>query len=444
MAQEKPQLILQLSTTARTIAALASIVAAFLPIETDAATVLAAVGDLGSSQVGATHVASLVGSASWQTDFVLALGDNSGANYAMGSPEWDDVIGRRYGQFIKKRSGTGAQTYPYQTSDVQRFFPVVGDHDRDISAGSAATGSTAGYVDYFHSDPGTTTGRLPAGVHDSTQSYYDFELPIKGGPGSVHVFAMDSEAFAYSADSQASQVEWLRDGLKNSTATWKFVTLHSPPFSSAVHNSNPLYQLPFQQWGAHAVMSGHDHVYERLSVTDAGQNNMPYFVNGLGGSTIYPFTANRAPGSEFRYNQDFGAMRITVSDAEAVFEFFSIDSFSGEEAVLVDSLILNRDALPVPPVLGADFDDDGFVNDVDLSIWRSAVGVNATGDANDDGFSDGADYLLWQQQRSSFQPDHPPTVQVVPEPVSIFCGLQAAAALAIARRRLSSSHQLTA
>jgi len=27
-------------------------------------------------------------------------------------------------------------------------------------------------------------------------------------------------------------------------------------------------QLPFQKWGAHAVLAGHDHTYERLRVTD--------------------------------------------------------------------------------------------------------------------------------------------------------------------------------
>lgn len=443
MDRRKPYLIWRLSATTIT-AVLASFVAAFLPLKTVAATVLAAVGDLGSTQVGATHVANLVGSASWQTDYVLALGDNSGSNYVPGSPEWDDVIGKRYGQFIQKRSGAGASAYPQQTSEMQRFFPVVGDHDRDLTSGSIS-----GYLDYFHfhTTPGESAGRLPDGVHDDSQSYYDVALPIEGGAGSVHVFAMDSEAFAYSPQSRASQIEWLRDGLRNSTATWKFVTMHSPPYSSSLHNSNPLYQLPFQQWGAHAVLSGHDHVYERVLATNAGEVDMPYFVNGLGGSNIYPFTANRAPGSEFRYNQDFGAMRITVSDAEAIFEFFSIDSYGGYQAAngtLLDSFTLSKNALPTPPVLGADFNDDGLVDDVDLSMWRSAVGSSAGGDANSDGQSDGDDFLTWQQQRSNFRPDHPPTLDVVPEPVSLVCGLQAAAALAIARRRLSGPHQLTA
>ncbi|BBO31944.1 metallophosphoesterase [Lacipirellula parvula] len=382
-----------------------------------AATVLAVIGDEGSAGAGATRVANMVGSSSWATDYVLALGDNSGSNYAFGSPEWDSVIGARYGQFIKKRSGPAAGAYPNQTSEVQRFFPVVGDHDRDV-----VTGSTAGYVDYFHSDPGVEVGRLPAGVHDSSQSYYDFKLPIKGGVGSVHVFAMDSEAFAYSAESQAAQIEWLRDGLTSSDATWKFVTLHSPPFSSSLHNSNPLYQLPFQQWGANAVMSGHDHVYERVLATNAGENSMPYFVNGLGGSNIYTFTTNRAPGSEFRYNDDYGAMRITITDDEAAFEFLAVDLYGGSENTtgeLIDSLTLHRSALPAPPTLQADFNNDGFVDSDDLMIWKASFGINDDGDATGDGTTDGADLLTWQRQRSNFQPDHPPTLSPVPEPATV-------------------------
>jgi tartrate-resistant acid phosphatase type 5 len=404
------------------------------PVVATGATVLAVVGDIGSPNAGATRVANMVGRgdgpSAWGTDFVLALGDNSGANYAVGSSEWDNVIGARYGQFIKKRSGTASGAYPSQTSIEQRFFPVVGDHDRDIG-----TGSRAGYLDYFHSDPGQAVGRLPTGVHEASQSFYDFTLPIEGGVGSIRVFAMDSEAFGSSAESQALQIAWLRDGLRSSTATWNFVTLHSPAFSSSLHHSNPLYQLPFQQWGAHAVMSGHDHVYERLRVTDASQNEMLYFVNGLGGSTIYPFTG-RATGSEVRYNQDFGAMRLTVTDNEAVFDFFSTSDLDGNwsDGALVDTFTLRRDALPVPPVVTADLNDDGFVDELDLALWRTAFAISDKGDANGDMNTNGDDFLLWQQQRSIFRPDSLPTVSAVPEPMMTVNAVTAIVVMSLAAR----------
>lgn len=48
--------------------------------------------------------------------------------------------------------------------------------------------------------------------------------------------------------------------------------------------------------------------------------------------------------------------------------------------------------------LSADFDNDGDVDDDDLSQWESSYNVNALADANDDGVSDGLDFLAWQQQ----------------------------------------------
>lgn len=383
-------------------------------LESEATTVLGVIGDWGSSSAESTSVANMVGRSNWQSDYVLALGDNNYGNLAVGNADWDTILGARYGQFMKQRTG-GVNPYPNQTSSTQRFFPVVGNHD-------AVGGTIAGHVDYFHSDPGGPAGRLPAGIHDATQSYYDFILPIEGGSGSIHVFAMDSEAFAFTPGSQAAQIEWLRDGLRSSTATWDFVTLHRAPFSSGLHNTDPLYHLPFQQWGADAVLAGHDHLYERLRVSDASQTEMLYFVNGLGGQSIYTF-GPRAPGSELRYNENTGAMRISVTDQEAHFEFlaveFGTDGLDG--GTPVDSFTLMQGNLPTPPALTADFNDDGFVDTEDLLIWSSAFGPSDLADADGDHDSDGDDFLTWQRQKSSFQPLYDPTIVAVPEPATGAC-----------------------
>jgi hypothetical protein len=318
---------------------------------------------------------------------------------------------------MKRRSGPGPNPFPSQTSPTQRFFPTVGDHDR-------GDGILAGYFDYFHVDPDQPAGRLPAGGHTADQSYYDFELPIDGGAGSIRVFAMDSESFALSDQSQSAQIEWLRTGLTSSTATWNFVVLHRPPFSSGLHNSSPLVQLPFQQWGADVVFSGHDHVYERLRVTDASQNQMLYFVDGLGGANIYSFH-KRQTGSERRYNASHGALRATITDESALFEFFAVDDdgdgMPDPTPALIDAYTLVKANTPMPPVLTADFNDDGFVSNADLAIWRAAAQLTGDqGDADNDGDSDGADLLVWQAQVSSFQPigvfGLTPASVIVPEP----------------------------
>ena len=155
----------------------------------------------------------------------------------------------------------------------------------------------------------------------TAHSYYDVELPISDGFGTVRLFAMDSDSFRTETSSRLAQETWLQQGLENSTATWNFVYMHHAPYSSAsTHGSDPQMQLPFQQWGAHAVLAGHDHTYERLRVTDPTQNEMLYFVNGLGGNSLRGF-GTPENGSEVRYNANFGASRITVTDQTATFEF---------------------------------------------------------------------------------------------------------------------------
>ena len=76
-------------------------------------------------------------------------------------------------------------------------------------------------------------------------------------------------------------------------------------------------QWPFATWGADAVLAGHDHTYERLTV-----DNIPYFVNGLGGRSLYPFN-NPLPESELRYNADFGAMLVEVTETRLTFHFIA-------------------------------------------------------------------------------------------------------------------------
>ena len=74
---------------------------------------------------------------------------------------------------------------------------------------------------------------------------------------------------------------------------------------------------PFEQWGASAVLSGHDHIYERLGV---GQ--IPYFVNGLGGKSLYSY-GTILPQSIVRYNSDYGAMLVTCDYKEMTFKFIN-------------------------------------------------------------------------------------------------------------------------
>jgi hypothetical protein len=114
--------------------------------------------------------------------------------------------------------------------------------------------------------------------------------------------------------------------MKASTSRWNVVYFHYPPYSSGQHGSITWMRWPFAGWGADAVLSGHDHSYERLTV-----DGLVYFVNGSGGGGLYDY-GEILPESQKRYNSNYGAMRVTATETVMKFEFINrsttvIDTF---------------------------------------------------------------------------------------------------------------------
>lgn len=267
------------------------------------ALVFAVVGDYGSAGQPEADVAALIHS--WNPDLIITTGDN---NYLFGEATTiDQNIGQYYHDFIFPYTGIYG---PGAT--VNRFFPSLGNHDWE-------TPNAQPYLDYF---------TLPG-----NERYYDFVA------GPVHFFAVDSDGREPDGITSGSvQGQWLQTALAASTAPWKLVYLHHPPYSSSSgHGSTPALQWPYQTWGATAVLAGHDHVYERLEV-----GGLPYFVNGLGGYfNIYGF-GTPLPGSQVRYNGNHGAMRVQASEATLQFEFIN------RAGTVVDSYTLTAPATPTP------------------------------------------------------------------------------------------------
>ena len=221
-----------------------------LPHAPPGTTRFAIVGDFGYQVQPAQDVARRI--RSWNPEFVTTLGDN---NYETGSTTTIDLnIGFFYQNYI----------YPYAGAygpgaTVNRFFPVLGNHDWASESGADP------YLNYF---------TLPG-----NERYYDFVR------GSVHFFVLDSDPHEPDGVNVASaQAQWLQARLAASTATWKLVLMHHPPYSSSTHGSTAWMQWPFKAWGATTVLAGHDHSYERLAV-----DGLPYVVNGSGGRPLYAF-----------------------------------------------------------------------------------------------------------------------------------------------------------
>jgi hypothetical protein len=266
----------------------------------------AVIGDYGNNSVNEGHVASLV--KSWAPAFIITTGDN---NYRSGAADTiDRNIGKYYSDYIGNYQGRYGDGSP-----TNRFWPSLGNHDwQSIQCeGQSCSGP---YQDYF--------------ILPGNERYYDVAM------GLMHLFVVDSsdkEPNGNTADS--TQATWLRERLAASTACFDVVVFHHPPYSSGKHGSSVELRWPFAAWGADAVMNGHEHSYERLDVA-----GMPYFVNGLGGRSVYEFSnvGSLPPGveSKMRYNANYGAMLVTVSETGLTSQFFDT------EGTLVDSYTLAK------------------------------------------------------------------------------------------------------
>lgn len=219
-------------------------------------------------------VANLVHS--WQPSAILTVGDNS---YETGTA-----------------AEVAADQQPYATDiTAGRFFPVAGNHDW----GDQCTDPTwiQASTSYFG---------LPA--------HYVAHL----GGGLVDFFATDMNCADSDGDAAGSpQASGYKSAVDASTAIWKLTGGHQPFYSSGLAGTqqythwalNPLIDL---------YLSGHDHDFEHL--VEGGQN---FIVNGVGGSDLHTMGSPIA-GSVWNDTQDFGAVRLTITQTSLQADFVNL------------------------------------------------------------------------------------------------------------------------
>jgi len=294
----------------------------------------AVIGCYGKASGHELAVANLV--KGWNPDFIITAGDN---NYDDGlASTIDENIGKYYHDYIKPYLGN-TSLYGNGSPDVNRFFPVPGNHDWDAS--SLPAGALKPYLDYF---------TLP-----NNERYYDFIW------GDVHFFMIDSDDREPDGYLETSaQAIWTKNKMEASTSKWKIVVFHHPPYSST--GSSTDLRWPFKLWGADAVLSAHKHNYERLIVDD-----LVYFINGLGGKSRQGFD-KPLDESEKRYNAEFGAMLV-----EATFSYISFIFYNTSDTQ-IDSYEITGPT-PVELVYFA-----GNLNGSNVELrWRTETEVNNYG-----------------------------------------------------------------
>lgn len=260
-----------------------------------------------------------------------------------------------------------APVYPGDDGDLPPAarFAVAGD----VGTGSPAEWATAelmavaeeaGSFDallllgdnvYPHGDP----GRLDDTVFDPFAEVLDDQTRLIGvlgnhdvelgnGPGQVAALGMPGRWYATSfgdvlvvvLDStqpeSPAQQRFLETALAGSTATWKIVGLHHPPYSAGSHGSDMPTRLAFEsifiEHGVELVLAGHDHDYQRTDPIDG----ITYIVSG-GAAKIRPTGT-----------AEFSAV------SQSVLHFVTIDVWSDYLVVtaisregLVDRVVLSAD-----------------------------------------------------------------------------------------------------
>ena len=183
-----------------------------------------------------------------------------------------------------------------------------------------------------HDDPNES---LYAPFHMGGKRYYSFHR------GNVAFFALDSNYM------DRVQLHWLEEQLQTSGADWKICYFHHPLYSQARAHGSDLdlratLQPLFEKYGVNLVLSGHDHVYQRLQAPDG----IYYFVVGNSGQ-LRAHDLKRARDLAAGYDTDRDFLLIEIAGDRLYFQTIS------RTGQTVDAGVLPRQAkLPRPAEAG--------------------------------------------------------------------------------------------
>ena len=232
----------------------------------------AVIGDTGTGskqqyQVGETMVRSRE---QFPFDFVLLLGDNM---YGGETPaDFENKFSRAYKPLLEAKV---------------KFYAALGNHDQSLQSN---------YVNF----------------NMNGKEYYRFKK------GNVAFFSINSNYM------DAKQVKWMETELAADTSEWKIAFFHHPPYSSAkAHGSDKqlreVIEPVFVKYGVNVVLTGHDHVYERIKP----QKGIYYFVSGAGGKLRKGDIDKKSPLTDKAFDTDMSFMLFEVVGNQLYFQAIS-------------------------------------------------------------------------------------------------------------------------
>lgn len=122
------------------------------------------------------------------------------------------------------------------------------------------------------------------GNHDVAEGHGDAQMQALGMPGRWWAETWADDLLLVGLDSSdagnPAQRAFLERTLAESTATWKIVALHHPPYSAGYQGSSTAvreaFSPLFERYGVQLVLSGHEHDYQR----SVPVNGVVYVVTG--------------------------------------------------------------------------------------------------------------------------------------------------------------------
>lgn len=232
----------------------------------------AVIGDTGSGTEKQRELGTVMmqSHALFPFEFVLMMGDNM---YGGEAPA----------DFEKKF----AEPYRALLNNKVKFYATLGNHDEALQ------------VNYEN-------------FNMNGKEYYRFKK------GNVAFYSLNSNYM------DKKQVKWLEDELAADTSEWKVCFFHHPPYSSAKkHGSDDqlreVVEPIFLKYGVGVVLTGHDHVYERIKP----QKGIYYFVSGAGGKLRTGDLSETSPLTEKSYDRDLHFMLFEVDGDQMYFQAIS-------------------------------------------------------------------------------------------------------------------------
>jgi len=256
------------------------------PYRTPTSVTIVAAGDIAqcgnapAAASAAARTATLVGA---QDGLVLTLGDHA---YETGTPaEFANCFAPTWGAF------------------KDRIRPSPGNHDYyTVGAG--------GYFGYFGAQAGP-----------DRRGYYSFDY------GGWHFISLNS---LVDVSLQSEQYLWLTADLAKSRdslctiAYWHYPAFNSGATYGSIEPMKPFFDALYTG-GVEMVLSGHEHIYERFAPQKANgiadpARGVRQFVVGTGGHELNPL-GSPLPNSEFRYNADWGILRLALGQGTYAWQF---------------------------------------------------------------------------------------------------------------------------